>query len=313
MRQQIQIDEERSLEDCAAAFTPVSPAAILRKKEPLLVRSEREKPRLTGNGVRAYGKPWYSRETRTHVKLPMSMSSTDKGLLTPENCAVVFLDHQPQMFSVLRGQERQELLDRLLVLVRAVHIFGVPVILTTVVSKEFSGELIPQLRGHFPDQALLKRSSLNAWDDPRFVTAVKHTGRRNFLLAALWSEACLTFPALQMLEEGYGIYVVKDASCGIRRTAHETALRRIEQAGGVSLTALQVVLELQRDWAKSDHHEEVMALLKPCCRMDPQEAGFVATTAGSAPVGQRRNARRGTAKQTEFNQPAPSMPRPEPK
>src|SRR5262249_39179629 len=101
----------------------------------------------------------------------MSMSSTDKGLLTPENCAVVFIDHQPQMLSSLNGQERQDLLDNLLVLAKAAKIFEVPVILTTVVSKEFSGQLTQQLLQQFPDRPTLKRSSLNAWDDPQFAAA----------------------------------------------------------------------------------------------------------------------------------------------
>jgi len=204
----------------------------------------------------------------------MSMSSTDKGLLTPQNCAVVFLDHQPQMFSALSGPELKNLLESVLVLARAAKIFGVPVILSVIEFKEFAGKLAPQLGEQFPEFAPLKRTSMNAWDDERFVAAIKQTGRRNFLLAAMWSETCLVFPALQMLEEGYGIYVVKDASWGTNRAAHDTALRRIEQAGGVALTALQVLLEFQRDWAKSDHYEEVMSMVRSCCRMDCPEANL---------------------------------------
>ena len=105
---------------------------------------------------------------------------------------------------------------------------------------------------------------MNAWDDPGFVAAIKATGRRNFLMAGLWSEACLAFPALQMLEEGYGVYIVMDASHGANQVAQETALRRVEQAGGVSLTALQVLLEFQRDWAKTEHYDQVMAIVKEC-------------------------------------------------
>jgi hypothetical protein len=138
---------------------------------------------------------------------------------------------------------------------------------------------------------------MNAWDDTQFVAAIKQTGRRNFLLAALWSEACLVFPALQMLEEGYGIYVVKDASGGTNRAAHEMALRRVEQAGGVSLTAVQVLLEFQRDWAKSDHYEEVMAMIKPCCGMNHQEDHLA-----TAPLNRKRNPRRGPATRKGLDQ-----------
>ncbi|HEV2392824.1 MAG TPA: isochorismatase family protein [Verrucomicrobiae bacterium] len=203
------------------------------------------------------------------------MGSTDKGLLTPQNCAVVFLDHQEQMLAAVSGQQRKDLLESVLVLARAAKLFGVPVILSVIECKEFTGNLTPQLIEEFPEQKPLKRTSLNAWDDARFAAAVKQSGRRNFLLAALWSEACLVFPALQMLEEGYGIYVVRDASSGTNPAAHEMALRRVEQAGGVSLSALQVLLEFQRDWAKTDHYEQVMAMIKPCCGMNGQEENFL--------------------------------------
>jgi nicotinamidase-related amidase len=190
------------------------------------------------------------------------MSSTDKGLLTPDNCAIIFIDHQQQMLSGLPQPEQRALLENLVVLAKAARIFEVPVILTVVAAKEFKGELIAPLRDLFPDRTPIRRSSINAWDDQEVVAAVKRTGRKNFLIAALWSEACLAFPALQMLEEGYGIYAVKDASSGSNHAAHDAALRRVEQAGGVSLTALQVLLEFQRDWARQEHCDEVMALLK---------------------------------------------------
>src|SRR5712664_3995639 len=192
----------------------------------------------------------------------MSLSSTDKGLLTPDNCAVMFIDHQPQMFFGVANIDRQDLLNNVLVLAKAARIFGAPVILTAVESKEFSGNITPQLLDLFPDHAPSERSSMNAWDSQELIAAVKKTGRKNFLIAALWSEACLAFPALQMLEEGYGVYAVEDASGGTSKTAHDAAIRRIEQAGAVSVTALQVLLEFQRDWARAEHRDEVMAIVK---------------------------------------------------
>ncbi len=192
----------------------------------------------------------------------MSASSTDRGLLTPENCGVVFIDHQPQMFLGVANIDREALLDNVLVLAKAAKIFGVPVILTAVESNGFKGNITPELRELFPDQLPIERTGLNAWDNDQFVAAIKRTGRKNFILAALWTETCLAFPAVQMLEEGFGIYVVEDASGGMSQTAHAAAIRRIEQAGGVSLTAFQVLLELQRDWAREEHLEEVMAIVK---------------------------------------------------
>src|SRR5438105_10360979 len=118
----------------------------------------------------------------------MSMSSTDKGLLTPGNCAVIFIDHQPQMFFGSVNRDWDDLLKNVLVLAKAAKIFGVPVILTAVEFGEFRGRIAPQLLALFPGQAPIQRSSMNAWDDPGFVAAVRNTGRRNFLLAGLWSE-----------------------------------------------------------------------------------------------------------------------------
>jgi nicotinamidase-related amidase len=218
----------------------------------------------------------------------MSMSSTDKGLLTPGNCAVILIDYQRQMFFGGTDTEWTGLLKNALLLGRAARMFGVPVILTSVESADFDGAIAPQLRALFPDQPVIQRSSMNAWDDLEFVTAVRETGRRNFLLAGLWSEACVAFPALQMLEEGYGIYAVKDASRGTNPAAHDTGLRRVEQAGGVSVTALQVLLELQRDWAKGEHCDEVTAIVRERCagyNRGPERPGVIADKAAA---GRRR-------------------------
>jgi nicotinamidase-related amidase len=231
----------------------------------------------------------------------MSMSSTDKGLLTPGNCAVIFVDHQPQMFFGATGTDWEDLLKNVLVLARAAKMFGVPVILTAVESGEFNGKLAPQLLALFPDQPPIQRSSLNAWDDQAFVAAVRSTGRRNFLMAGLWSEACLAFPALQMLEEGFGVYVVKDASRGTNQAAQETALRRVEQAGGVSVTALQVLLEFQRDWARAEHYEEVTAIVKERCRVYSPGDARPATTVHSAPANPKRKPSQRAVKGKEIN------------
>jgi nicotinamidase-related amidase len=231
----------------------------------------------------------------------MSVSSTDKGLLTPDNCAVIFIDYQPQMFVGGTDMDGTDLLKNVLLLARAARMFRVPVILTAVGCGEFDGTLAPQLLAMFPDQPVIQRSSMNAWDDQAFVAGVRNTGRRNFLMAGLWSEACLAFPALQMLEEGYGVYVVKDASHGTNEAAQETALRRVEQAGGVSVTALQVLLELQRDWARAEHYDEVKAIVRErCSNYSPSPEGH-ARTVHHAPANYSRKEKQRTRKQKEIN------------
>ncbi len=205
------------------------------------------------------------------------------------------------MFFGAANTDWEDLLENVLVLAKAAKMFGVPVILTAVESGEFNGRLAPQLLALFPGQPPIQRSSMNAWDDQRFVAAVRNTGRRNFLMAGLWSEACLAFPALQMLEEGYGVYVVKDASHGTDKAAHDTALRRVEQAGGVSVTALQVLLEFQRDWARAEHHDEVTAIVKErCCGYSPGAGHATTMVRKAAASGNRRGSQR-TVKGQEIN------------
>jgi nicotinamidase-related amidase len=192
----------------------------------------------------------------------MSTSSTDKGLLTPDNCAVIFIDYQPQMVFGVANIDRQTLFNNVVLLAKAAKTFGVPVILTTVETKGFSGNMWPQLLDLFPDRTPVERSSMNSWDDRNFVAAVKKTGQKNLVIAALWTEACLTFPALQAMAEGYSVYAVEDACGGTSVVAHDAAMRRIEQAGAVPVTAMQVLLEFQRDWARKEHYDEVMSIVK---------------------------------------------------
>jgi len=150
----------------------------------------------------------------------MSVNPSDKGLLTPDNCVVLFIDHQPQMFMGVASIFRQVLLKNLLVLANAAKIFSVPVVLTAIESKEFKGELFPELLELFPDEEPIKRSSMNSWESPAFVAKVKKTGRRNLVIAAPWTEVCLAMPALQALTDGYFVYAVEDASGGLSPAGH---------------------------------------------------------------------------------------------
>ena len=191
----------------------------------------------------------------------MSVSSTDKGLLTPSNAVLMFIDHQTPMLSGLTASERTALLDNVVVIAKAATIFGLPAIVTTIKAPGFDGSIADQLANVLADSAPITRTSMNAWDSEAVMAAVRSTGRRNLIMAALWSDACLAMPALQALTDGYGVYAVENASAGTSPAAHAAAIRRIEQAGGVSLTALQLLLELQRDCARSEHYDEVMAVV----------------------------------------------------
>ena len=214
----------------------------------------------------------------------------NKGLLTPQNCAVIFIDYQPQMIFGVANVDRQTMLNNTLVLAKAAKAFKVPVVLTSVETKGFSGNTWPALLDLFPELEPVERSSMNSWDDKYFVEAVKRTGRKNLVMSALWTEACLTFPALDALNEGYSVFAVEDSSGGTSRAAHEAAMRRIEQAGAVPVTALQVLLELQRDWARKEHYDEVLAIVKQHSGAYGQGVEYAYTMVHGAPASRQKHA-----------------------
>ncbi|MGV9420032.1 hydrolase [Streptomyces sp. NPDC003674] len=183
-------------------------------------------------------------------------------LLTPDNCAVLFVDHQPQMFFGTGSGDRTAVINSTVGLAKTARAFDVPVVLSTVAAESFSGPLMPQLADVFPDQKIVDRTTMNAWEDPAFVDAVKATGRRKLVIAGLWTEVCVVLPALSAIAQGYEVYVVTDASGGVSPQAHEHAVQRMVQAGAIPVTWVQVLLELQRDWARAETYGAVMDVVK---------------------------------------------------
>jgi nicotinamidase-related amidase len=183
------------------------------------------------------------------------------SLLTPQNCTVIFIDHQPQMTFGVMSIDRQLLFNNVIGLAKAAKIFKVPVILTTVETKGFSGYMWPQLLEIFPDQQPIERTSMNSWEDKKFVAEVERIGRKKLVMAALWTEVCLAFPAIQAIEAGYEVYAVEDACGGTSEMAHRNAMQRVIQAGAAPVTWQQVLLEFQRDWSRKETYDEVMGLV----------------------------------------------------
>lgn len=183
-------------------------------------------------------------------------------LLSPTNCVLTLIDHEPQMFFGVQSTDRQTIINNVVGLAKAAKIFKVPTILTTVAAKSFSGPLIPQLQAVFPDQKPIDRSTMNSWEDKNFVAAVEKTKRKKIVMAALWTEVCLAFPALSALKAGYEVYAVIDASGASSDEAHQMAIQRMTQAGVIPVTWLQVLCELQRDWARKETYADVMELIK---------------------------------------------------
>jgi nicotinamidase-related amidase len=173
-------------------------------------------------------------------------------LLTPQNCALVLIDHQPQMTFGVANIDRQLLKNNVIGLAKAAKVFNVPTVLTSVETESFSGNIWPELLAVLPDNRIFERTSMNTWDDAAVKAELKKFGRKKLVLAALWTEVCLNFPALEAMADGYEVYFVEDASGGTSVAAHNMSVQRMIQAGAVPITWQQFLLEMQRDWARKE-------------------------------------------------------------
>jgi nicotinamidase-related amidase len=171
------------------------------------------------------------------------------ALLRPEDSYLVLIDHQPYQFANLHSHEPTLIANNVIGLAKGAKVFDVPTLLTTVI-EERGGYLIKGLQDVFPDQKPIDRTFINTWQDPKVTDIVRQSGRKQLVLAALWTEVCLAMPAIQALGEGYDVFVVTDASGGVSAEAHDMAVRRLVQAGAVPITWMAVVSEWQRDWAR---------------------------------------------------------------
>src|SRR6266850_1200659 len=187
---------------------------------------------------------------------------SEKGLLTPDNCVVTIIDLQPQMLFGVSNFDRQSIINNNLVLAKAARVFDVPVVLSTVETKGFSGHMWPQITAVFPHQSPIERTSMNSWDDQNFVAAVEKTGRKKIVLSGLWTETCVALPTIEAIHDGYEIHVVEDCCGDVSQLAHDNAMKRVIQAGAKPVTSLSVLLELQRDWAQKDTYDAVMDIVK---------------------------------------------------
>lgn len=172
-------------------------------------------------------------------------------LLTPENAAFIIIDYQPIQVSSIRSMDRDELVFNIVSTAKAAVNYKLPIVHSTVnVATGKNKPPIQQLAEVLSDQATYDRTSINSWEDTEFKQAVAATGRKKLVMTALWTEACLTFPALDAMREGYEVYVPVDAVGGTSVAAHDAALRRVEQAGAKLISRVQLYCELQRDWSR---------------------------------------------------------------
>lgn len=168
-------------------------------------------------------------------------------LLTTENSALVFIDYQPGLVDGTFSIEHDVLINNVVAMAKAAKMYELPVIVSTVgVDAGFQQPTIPELRDVLPDVAPIDRNTVDAWDSAEFRAAVEATGRKKIIMAALWTEVCLVYPALDMLLEGYEIYALSDVSGGTTVDAHERGMQRLIQAGAIPVTWEAVMAELGR-------------------------------------------------------------------
>jgi nicotinamidase-related amidase len=196
------------------------------------------------------------------MSLNIGPKRSEKGLLTPDNCVVTFIDHQPQMLFGVANFDREGIVNNVVALAKATRVFDMPVVLSTVETKSFSGNIWPQLKAIFPNLTPIERTSMNSWDDKNFVSAIEKTGKKKIVLAGLWTETCVALATVQALFDGYEVFVVEDCCGDVSQLAHDNAMKRVVQAGAKPVTSLSVMLEWQRDWANRGTYDAVMDIVK---------------------------------------------------
>src|SRR6202050_1208474 len=183
-------------------------------------------------------------------------------LLTPANSALIVIDYQPPQFATVTSMDTKLLTRNIVTVARLAKMYGLPVVLSSVnVVADGQPPTIPELRAVLSDSVELDRTQINAWEDVEFRQAVEATGRKKLFMASLWTEVCLTFPALDALREGYDVFPVVDAVGGTSPEAHRAGLERIVQSGAQPIGWVSLACELQRDWARTDTVPAVVGIV----------------------------------------------------
>lgn len=183
-----------------------------------------------------------------------------QGLLRPKDSIVVLIDHQPFQVANLHSHEPTMIINNTVGLAKATKVFNVPTILTTV-TEERGGYILKGIQDVFPEQKPINRTFINTWEDPAVTDIVKKSGRKQLIIAGLWTEICVAMPAIQALGEGYDVFVVTDACGSVSTEAHDMAVRRMVQVGIVPINWLAVVSEWQRDWARTETASQLGPIL----------------------------------------------------
>lgn len=183
------------------------------------------------------------------------------SLLRPEDSVLVLIDHQPYQLANLNSHDPHAVVNASTALAKSAKVFNVPTILTSVVADR-GGLIFPHITDVFPGQEVIDRTLINTWEDAKVVDAVKSTGRRQLIIAGLWTEICVAMPVIQALGEGWDVTVITDACGAVSVEAHQVAIQRMIAAGANMMTWMALAAEWQRDWARSEHVAELTEVLK---------------------------------------------------
>lgn len=194
--------------------------------------------------------------------MPTATPTPGKELVDPGNHILVLIDFQSQMSFATRSIDTVLLRNNAALISRAAAGFHVPTILTTVAEKSFSGPMFSEITEAFPGQPLLDRTSMNTWEDAAVIARVNEIGKGRIVFAGLWTSVCIVGPTLSAIDQGFEVFVIADACGDVSDEAHERAMQRMIQAGARPMTALQYLLELQRDWARAQTYEMTTGIAK---------------------------------------------------
>jgi nicotinamidase-related amidase len=194
--------------------------------------------------------------------IPQAAAAPGKSLLSPKDHTLILIDFQSQMAFAIKSIDPIMLRNNAALVANAAKIFGVSTIPTTVAEKTFSGPMFEEIKAAFPKAKFFDRTSMNTWEDKAVIAEVNRIGKGRIVLAGLWTSVCIVGPALSALDQGFEVYVIADACGDVSSEAHERAIARMVQAGARPMTSVQYLLELQRDWARSDTYAATTGLAK---------------------------------------------------
>ena len=193
---------------------------------------------------------------------PKASATPGKTLLTPNDHMLIMIDFQSQMAFATKNIDAANLRNNAALIAKAAKVFKVPTILTTVAEKSFSGPMFNDITDVYPEQKLFDRTSMNTWEDEAVIKEVNRIGKPRVVLSGLWTSVCIVGPALSALDQGFEVYVISDACGDISDEAHNMSMQRMIQAGARPMTALQYMLELQRDWARTETYDATTSVAR---------------------------------------------------